>query len=294
MNSDERIVWLHVHVPKAGGSTIRQLMNRNFGDGFYNSNSLLETKQYSRDDVSEIVRCHPWLTCFCDHKLSLNLPFDCPHADVRALCFVRHPVDRFVSRFFFHRNFEEVNCIAQKMSFRDFANMELIEKYAHPQTNSQINFLNGGLGNDNLEAIRAAIESGKTILAPIEKFDAACVCLEKNYPDCFKDLSYVRVNTSNRSDLIDPGDRDFVADQLAADLPLMDLAERQLEQWISETFESVAQFQDSLEQFKERCSRRYHNFRPPKAPGESLPEATEMADDKSTNKPQHLKPKHAS
>ncbi|MDB4460834.1 hypothetical protein N9047_01425, partial [bacterium] len=49
-----RQCWLHVHVPKAGGSTLRQLMNRNFGKGFYNSNSLLETKQYTRDDVSEI------------------------------------------------------------------------------------------------------------------------------------------------------------------------------------------------------------------------------------------------
>ena len=121
MSEDLRNVWLHVHVPKAGGSTLRQLMNRTFNKGYYNSNSLLETKQYTSAEVSEIVRCHPWLTGFSDHKLSLDLPFDCEHANVHALCFVRDPVDRFISRYHFHKNFEEVNCIAQRMSFMELS-----------------------------------------------------------------------------------------------------------------------------------------------------------------------------
>ena len=110
-------------------------MNRNFGKGFYNSQSLLETKQYTCQDVSEIVRCHPWVECLSDHKLSLDLPYHHEHANVYALSYVRDPVERFISRYFFHRHFEEVNCIAQKMSFRDFANAELIDQEVHPQTN---------------------------------------------------------------------------------------------------------------------------------------------------------------
>ena len=94
MNSPEpdarRMTWIHVHVPKAGGSTLRQLFNRNFGEGFYNSNSLLETKQYTCDDVSEIVRCHPWLRCFSDHKLSLDLPYDHDDAQVMSRPERRH------------------------------------------------------------------------------------------------------------------------------------------------------------------------------------------------------------
>ncbi|MEZ6093893.1 MAG: sulfotransferase family 2 domain-containing protein [Pirellulaceae bacterium] len=113
-----RKVWLHVHVPKAGGSTLRQLMNRNFGTGYYNSQSLLETKQYTREDVSEIVRCHPHVSCMSDHKLSLDLPYDHEHADVYAISYVRDPVERFISRYFFHRHFEEVSCIAQNVVSR--------------------------------------------------------------------------------------------------------------------------------------------------------------------------------
>ena len=282
-------VWLHVHVPKAGGSTIRQLMNRNFGDGFYNSNSLLETKQYTREDVSEIIRCHPWLRCFCDHKLSLNLPFDSQHANVHALCFVRNPLDRFISRFFFHRNFEEVNCIAQKMSFRKFAEMELVEKYSHPQTNSQTNFLNGGNGDKDLTAIDAAVDTGKTVLAPIERFDETCVCLQALYPEEFKDLSYVRVNTSNRNDTIEEPDRQFVSDLLSEDQPLIDLANQQLNRLIGLAYPDQDDFAKQMTAFKDRCARRYHNFHPPREPGEALPQPGEIATDKSTNKPEHIK-----
>ncbi len=285
-----RTVWLHVHVPKAGGSTMRQLMNRTFGDGYYNSNSLLETKQYTRQEVSEIIRCHPWLRGFSDHKLSLNLPFDSQHADVLALCFVRDPVERFISRFFFHRHFEEVNCIAQKLTFREFANMELIEKFADPQTNSQIQFLNGGLDNQSLDPIEAAIETDQTFLFPIERFDEACICLERFYPHVFADLSYVRVNISNRKEVVEPRDRDFVSEQLDFDVPVVALANRQLDHCLDRAFASLEERLSALSEFQDRCGRRYHNFRPLREKDEPRPKIAEIASDQSTNKPDHVNP----
>ena len=283
-------IWLHVHVPKAGGSTIRQLMNRTFGKGYYNSNSLLETKQYLCEDVSEIIRCHPWLRGFSDHKLSLDLPFDSEHANVHAICFVREPVSRFVSRFFFHRNFEEVNCIAQKMSFAEFAKMELVEHYVHPQTNSQIRFLNGNVDDHSLDVIHAAISTGKAFVFPVERFDHACVFLEAKFPEIFTDLSYVRVNTSDRNDQLDKLDLDFVREKLHADAPLIELAQTQLDASIENEFDSSENFEIALSEFQDRCSRRHHNFRPLRKEGEAPISSDEIARDKSTNRPDHLNP----
>ena len=264
IDPDKPTVWLHVHVPKAGGSTLRQLFNRNFGDGYYNSVSLLETKQYTRGDVSEIVRCHPWVTCFSDHKLSLDLPYDSQHSNVFAISFVRDPVERFISRYFFHRHFEEVNCVAQRMSFRDFARTELEEEFADPQTNSQIYFLNGGQSKTDLTVIEAALSTGRAFLFPIERFDEACVCLEQLFPEAFSDLSYVSVNVSKKDQVVSEDDRNYVRKFLEIDRPVFELADNFLDQTIDRAFETREQFEKRLAEFKELCSRRYHNFEKPR------------------------------
>jgi hypothetical protein len=272
IDQEKRDVWLHVHVPKAGGSTLRHLMNRNFGSGYYNSTSLLEVKQYRCDEVSEIVRCHPWVRCFSDHKLSLDLPYHHADANVRAICFVRDPVERFISRYFFHRHFEEVNCLAQRVSFRDFAESELVRKECHPQTNSQIYFLNGGRSSEEMTVIQSALATGQAFLFPIERFDESCICLERMFPEAFTDLSYVRANESKKDAEISQADRNLIRSFVEADYQLMEAGVELLERTLSEQFPDANEFDTVLAEFQDRCHRRYDNFQPPVEPGQPFPD----------------------
>ncbi len=262
--STRRTVWMHVHVPKAGGSTLRHLFRRNFDKGYYNATSLLETKQYTREEVSEIVRCHPQVTCYSDHKISLDLPYEHRDVDVYAVCFVRDPVERFISRYFFHRHFEEVQCLAQTMSFRDFAEVELVRQDAPPSTNSQVYFLNGGKSFTDLSLIHSAIGTKRAFLFPVERFDEACICLEQLYPEAFLDLSYVVANVSKKDDPVSQEDREFIRPFLEKDIPLIELSHQQLDQLLHRAFASQLDRQNLLAEFRDRCSRRFDNFYPPR------------------------------
>jgi hypothetical protein len=257
---------MHVHVPKAGGSTLRQLLNRSFCKGYYNSVSLLESRQYSASDVATIVRTHPWLRCMSDHKLTLDLPYDLNVARILALAFVRDPVERFISRYFFHRHNEEVECLARRTTLREFAQAELVDQHSLPLTNSQICFLNAGRSQTDMEFIDAALATGQVLLFPIERFDEACVLLEQRFPDPLSDLSYVRTNVSERDQPIDDGDRQLITEHLQRDMPVVNRAHECLDQLLAETFPTPEAKAAALEGFRNRCARRIDNFNYRRAP----------------------------
>lgn len=257
-----RTCWLHVHVPKAGGSTVRQLMKRNFGDGYYNSNSLLETKQYTMQDVYEIVRCQPWLRCLSDHKLSLDIPLFHDLANVMAYTFVRDPVDRFVSRYFYHRNNAEELCIAKDLDFKEFAHQELVLKHVHPQTNNQVYFLNGGQSETDTSVIITALRTGKAFMFPVERFDEAVICMERMFPESFRDLSYLKANESRKDKSIGEDETKWVRDFFGPDYELIDHANHNLDVCIERVFKDRSQLTMALEEFHYRCSLRKTNFDP--------------------------------
>lgn len=255
-------MWFHVHVPKAGGSTLRQLMNRNFGKGYYNSVSLLESRQYTCQDVRDIASSQPWLRCMSDHKLSLDLPYDFPQASVHAFAFVREPVDRYVSRYFFHRQ-ADIHCAAKTAAdLRAFVEYELEQGHVEPHVRSQVNFLNQGRCDHDLTIIHQALETGRAFLFPVERFDEAAVCLETLFPATFRDLSYVRVNQAERTQDVAPETLALLQQYLAADQPLYQLACHELESYIRQCFPHAWDFEVALRDFQARCAVRRDNFNP--------------------------------
>ena len=90
----------------------------------------------------------------------------------------------------------------------------------------------------------------------------------------FLDLDYTDINDE---------DRDFVRHYLKKDYPVYQLAQQQLDAALEKTYYSKEDGQSTLRGFQERCSRRYHNFHPPRAAGEPMPEFAKNADDPSAS-----------
>lgn len=254
-------LWFHVHVPKAGGSTLRQLMNRNFGKGYYNSVSLLESKQYTCEDIRLIADSQGWLNCMSDHKLSLDLPYGHKDRDVHALAFVREPVDRFVSRYFYHRK-AEIDCAAKKTEFREFIQYELIDGNVEPQVASQLHFLNQGRSRSDMSFVEETLDTGRVYLFPVERFDEAAVCMETQYPETFRDLSYLPVNQAARDRNVSEEDLQLVRDNVAGDVPLHERSHVELDNLIDRLFQNRTEFEFALRDFQARCAVRIDNFNP--------------------------------
>lgn len=91
------------------------------------------------------------------------------------------------------------------------------------------------------------------------------------FPTVFSDLSYVRANVSKRDAEITDDEKELVRRYLKPDYAVFELAEKFLDQMLETAFHSADDRQAALHEFQDRCSRRYHNFYPPVAPGEPVP-----------------------
>ena len=72
---------------------------------------------------------------------------------------------------------------------------------------------------------------------------------------------------------VSPAERELVHRYLKIDDSVVRLADQFLDKMLEVEFHSDDDRESALAEFKDRCSRRYHNFYPPVAPGEELPPA---------------------
>ena len=109
--------------------------------------------------------------------------------------------------------------------------------------------------------------------------------MERLFPTVFSDLSYVRANVSKKDAKVTEDEKELVRRYLKADDAVFDLANKFLDDLLESAFHSDDDRNNELNEFKDRCSRRYHNFYPPVAPGEPVPPVGTIPDFPPPSKP---------
>lgn len=105
--------------------------------------------------------------------------------------------------------------------------------------------------------IDALLACGSLLLLPVERFDAACVILERLYPGDFRDCAYpLRENAARERPETDPAHKRAVQELVAGDMPLYRRALRFLEETRRALFPDEAAFEDALRRFARRNARR--------------------------------------
>ena len=215
-----RRIFVHLHIPKCGGSAVIDVLRRNFRSGLGNTNGILNDYQYDAEQVARIIRHYPDLRCLTGHKLSLDLPFDREGLDIQAFTFIRDPVDRFVSHYFYHRNHTNFVPEAKTMDLLGYADWALSQGNQPMYVNGQTRFLSGG----SLDKVRELARGRRLLLFPSADIQGSFNALARAFPESFVDVRTAHKNVSKKDQPLPAGFRALVLPYVQDDMALLELA----------------------------------------------------------------------
>jgi hypothetical protein len=245
-----RDIWVHIHIPKCGGSTFTEILKSNHGSGFLTTNSVLNNYQYSPDQVLDILDHHPKCTCLTGHKLSIDLPYDCARYSLKASTFVRDPIDRFVSHYFFHRNHTDWVPEAKKMDLSSYIDWALRDGHQRMYINGQTRFLTGATSKESLEKLKSLINRG-FLLLPLSRFDEVLLILSKLFPHSFAHIQNEPRNVSTKDQRVTDDQKERIRNFCKIDTQLCQLAEDNFDGLRTKEFPSETEYSSAMAAFSQ-------------------------------------------
>jgi hypothetical protein len=252
-----RNVFFHVHVRKCGGSTFHnQILYRIFQSAFVRDSSLIDDR-YGRDQVSEILSNCPWLQAYSSHKISLDLPYASDLARPIAIAFVRDPIQRFCSHYHYvNQHQRSWDPTAQSHNLDDYTRLAIDEGWLKTQRHlSQLSQLCGAKGQKGLERVRQYAHSEQVLLFPVERFDDACLVLERLFPRELGDCRYPhKINQSRPGPSLSQDCRIRLQQAIEPEeFELNRWANEQLDLLLNQLFTSPSQHKEAFDDFRQRC-----------------------------------------
>jgi hypothetical protein len=141
-----RFVLLHYHFLKNAGTTIENILDRNFGERFARLDTPERSGHYTNAALLEFLEQHPEVTAVSSHQIRH------PQPEARGylfydLCFLRDPIDRIRSMYDYFREKPAVGDalseLANRSGLGEFITC-LVERFREEVTNVQVALLAHG------------------------------------------------------------------------------------------------------------------------------------------------------
>lgn len=243
---------VNIHIPKCGGTTYLEILQRNFRDRFDSAYSHIWRPYFTSEQILNYIVNDPRFDAFSSHELSLDLPFDSDLVQLICTVSLRNPVERTISHYFFERQrgttkFKDTI----DLSLNDFL-AGLLKREDHWLINYQTKSL---IQNTNLQSARDIVEYAERVHLvpiPVNRFSESMVMLERKFPDWFRNCVYRRENRSVHTEKADQGLKEALIRRNDQDVLLLQWANDLIDKFIST---DPGGFHEHLSRFENRCRR---------------------------------------
>ena len=251
-------LFFHAHIGKCAGTTFNNILQANFAPLMLMEYPMLFDVPFPRDHIRWYVELYNY-RCISSHNLRwTEIPYE-QFPGLHTVSFVRAPVRRIMSNYYYQRTRKDVRqdqCV-NRYPLDELVNMVLNNDIEAPYLfNSQLHTL---VGDDTLDRVEVMVHTGHFCLFQTERFNEACVLLEKLYPNDFRDCSFPKSANRTPSYRKDDPDLAKALEQLPyieADRDLHIFAGKSMDAMIGRLFESRAAFEAAQDDFADRCRKK--------------------------------------
>ncbi len=208
-----------IHMPKAAGTTLANILRRNFGRRHFDTRFFSDRPVFAAADYRRIRWVYPELKSIAGHGVTGTSDLATVVPDIRHFTFVREPMARLLSQYEFNWN-----CLSEDQRKRWTPDAYFEEVILTEFANVQSRMLAGDEGADR--SIAFLVQSN-AFIGMTESYDESLVLFREWTGEADLDIRYRSVNET-----VSVGDslRSQISQRLANDSALRERANRAVEQ----------------------------------------------------------------
>ena len=191
--------YIHVHLPKTGGTTFNSVLEDNFDIKYepFIGRLIHELPYITNEQIERYVVKHPGMKCLTSHMFRAILPYQSTNRNIIAIAVIRNPVDRFFSYYFHMRHRFGVDCEEKEMKIEEYIKFRINQVGGKPFKG----YLNHFCGIENEEAfnyIKALIENKHLYIFSTYQMQEGFDYLKSEFPNDFTKTFFKQENISEK------------------------------------------------------------------------------------------------